>query len=67
MMTCAQCGAPIERDEAGLSRKLINRATTKLYCFTCLEAMFRIPREKLDEMIEAYRPTGAAPALGHFR
>ena len=44
MMTCAQCGAPIERDEAGLSRKLINRATTKLYCFACLEAMFHIPR-----------------------
>ena len=46
MMTCAQCGAPI------------NRATTKLYCFACLEAMFHIPREKLDEMIEAYRSAG---------
>ncbi len=58
MMTCAQCGAPIGRDEAGLSRKLINRATPKLYCFACLEAMFRIPRERLDEMIEAYRSAG---------
>lgn len=57
-MTCACCQRPIERDEAGLSRKLINRATTKLYCFACLEEMFRIPRAKLDEMIEAYRSSG---------
>lgn len=58
MMTCARCGKPIESDEAGLSRKLINRATTKLYCFACLEDMFHIPREKLDEMIAAYRSAG---------
>lgn len=58
MMTCCQCGAKIGRDEAGLSRKLINRATTRLYCFACLEEMFRIPREKLDEMIESFRSAG---------
>ena len=58
MTACAGCGAPLSRDEAAMSRKLINRGTEKLYCWNCLGGMFRISREKLQEMAEAFRRAG---------
>ncbi|MBQ8954308.1 MAG: hypothetical protein IJ048_09340 [Clostridia bacterium] len=57
-MTCARCGRPISRDEAGLTRKLINRAAEDLYCFDCLGGLFHISRDKLQEMADAFRAAG---------
>ena len=57
-MTCAKCGAPISSDEAGLTRKLVNRGAVELFCFDCLGAMFHATRAQLDEMIRAYREAG---------
>ncbi len=57
-MTCADCGKELTRDETGLSRKLISRATSLFYCLDCLEKRFRIPKETLTEMIERFREAG---------
>ncbi len=57
-MTCAKCGAVISSDEAGLTRKLVNRGAVDLFCFDCLGAMFHATRAQLDEMIRAYREAG---------
>ena len=57
-MICAQCGRIISRDEAGMTRKLINRGTETLYCYNCLGQMFRISREKLEEMADSFRASG---------
>ena len=58
MTLCHQCSRPISLDEQGMSRKLISRGTDKLYCYDCLGAMFRISREKLEEMAESFRRSG---------
>lgn len=57
-MICASCGRELTRDEAGLSRKLINRGTQTLYCLDCLGSMFRLSRSQLLELIEHFRATG---------
>ena len=57
-MTCAKCGKALCHDEAGLTRKLINRGATEFYCFDCLGDMFHVSREKLDQMIEDFRAAG---------
>ena len=57
-MTCAACHRELTSDEQGLSRKLISRGTTALYCLDCLGATFRLTREQLLELIEHFRAAG---------
>ena len=57
-MTCAACGRALTGDEQGLSRKLINRAATTLYCLDCLGEMFHLSREQLQELIDHFRAAG---------
>lgn len=55
MVPCADCGRPVTQDEAGLSRKLINRNTQVLFCLTCLSRRFKVPEDKLTDMIRRFR------------
>jgi len=57
-MACYTCGRPLTSNEEGLSRKLINRGTDKLYCYACLSKSFRVPEEKLREMVVRFREAG---------
>ncbi|MBQ6175323.1 MAG: hypothetical protein IKS31_10585 [Clostridia bacterium] len=58
-MTCAACGrGPLTRDEIGLTKKLINRGAEACYCLDCLAARFRVGREALAQMAEAFRDAG---------
>ena len=57
-MNCADCGCKLDRDECGLSYKLISRATTKLYCLDCLSRRFRISREELLRLADQFREAG---------
>ena len=58
MALCTDCGRRISQDEAGLTRKLINRNTQQLYCLACLSRRFKVPEERLLEMIERFREAG---------
>ena len=57
-MNCAACGKPLTRDETGLSRKLISRATPECLCLECLSRRFRVSPEQLMEMAEHFRKAG---------
>ena len=57
-MNCVNCGVPISYDEAGLSKKLINRNTVNLFCLACLARQFGVSEERLKEKIEEYRKAG---------
>ncbi len=55
---CALCGRELVRDEAALTRKLINRGTTRFLCLHCLSEHFRVSEEELKEKIREYRAMG---------
>ncbi len=57
-MICHTCGKTLSRDEVGLSRKLINRATDTFFCLDCLAARFRADKASLLAMIERFREAG---------
>ena len=57
-MNCAACGRELTGDEQGLSRKLINRGTTTMYCLDCLGQRFRMSRGQLQELIDHFRAAG---------
>lgn len=57
-MTCAHCGRELTRDETGISRKLINRATQVFYCLDCLSVEYSTDRQTLEDMIERFRRAG---------
>ena len=55
---CATCGREIERDEIGLTKKLINRGAEKFFCLTCLAKSFSVSEELLKEKIEQFKRMG---------
>lgn len=57
-MKCADCGKELERDEKGLSYKLIGRGSPRCYCLGCLGRQFRLTETRLRELIEQFRSAG---------
>ncbi len=58
-MTCASCGrGPLTRDEIGLTKKLISRGAAECLCLNCLAEKFRVSRDSLLRMAEAFRESG---------
>lgn len=67
MACCKQCGAPVNADEIGLTKKLINRGAQEYLCKNCLAAFFGCTTARLDEKIEQFRHDGCvlfAPPVG---
>ena len=57
-MTCRDCGRETGRDEAGLTRKLINRGCSWVLCYDCLAHRFRTTEDELKKMAQAFRESG---------
>lgn len=57
-MTCADCGRELARDEVGLSRKFLGRATREFCCLSCLAVRFSTDEDVLRAMIERFREAG---------
>lgn len=55
---CDTCGRPVAPDEIGLSRKLINRATTRYLCLACMAKRYDVPEVELRRKIEEFRAMG---------
>ncbi len=55
---CCQCGRPLVPDEIGLSRKLVNRGTTRFWCLRCLAAHYEVTEDELRRKIEEFRAMG---------
>ncbi len=55
---CLGCGCPVTRDEAAVTRKLIDRGADRFYCAACLAARFRVGEDVIREKIARFRETG---------
>lgn len=55
---CADCGKPITKDEAALSRKLIDPDTEELYCLSCMAENFGCTQDDLKIKIQEFKEQG---------
>jgi hypothetical protein len=58
MENCVTCGAALSREEVGLSKKLINRATKECKCRACLAAYYQVSEQRLRELAAHWRSMG---------
>ena len=58
-INCYVCGKqPLSKDEIGLSKKLIDKKTTKFYCLSCLAEQLEVTEEELLAKIEEFKQEG---------
>ena len=56
---CYVCGkTPLTKDEIGLTKKLIDKKTTKFYCLSCLAESFEVDVDELLAKIEEFKNEG---------
>ncbi|MDO4297726.1 MAG: hypothetical protein Q4C59_04500 [Lachnospiraceae bacterium] len=55
---CWQCHNPVSRDEIAMSKKLINRGTTRYYCTKCLADAFDVTTEDIRNKMEYFKNAG---------
>ncbi|MBQ0000346.1 MAG: hypothetical protein KBT01_02245 [Clostridiales bacterium] len=55
---CLYCHKPLTADDIGITKKLINRGTTKYYCIPCLARAFDITEEDIRQKIVYYKSIG---------
>lgn len=58
MEHCKACGAEVNRDEIGLTKKLINRGATEFLCLSCLAKKFDMTEEECRTLIDHFREAG---------
>lgn len=58
MSLCIECKRELDKNDIGLSKKLINRGLTEFYCIDCLSAKFDCPKEILERKIEQFKQSG---------
>ena len=57
--SCYVCGKePLTKDVIGISRKIIDKKTSKFYCIPCLAEQFEITEEELLAKIEEFKAEG---------
>lgn len=57
-LRCADCGAPLSRDDIGATRKLLNPRTEQFFCVPCLAMELGVTETLLRQKIEWFRMTG---------
>ena len=57
---CFQCGKPLERDEIGLYKKLVNRGAREFLCKSCLAARFKMTEADCDTLIAHFKEAGCS-------
>ena len=55
---CKTCGREVNRDEIGLTKKLINRGATEFLCMTCLAEKFDMTEAECQTLIDHFRSAG---------
>ena len=58
MEHCKICGRELDRDEIGLTKKLINRGATEFLCMTCLAEKFDMTEAECQTLIDHFREAG---------
>ena len=57
---CSVCEATPNKIAIALTKKLIDKDTTKFYCLSCLAAYFDVSEEELLEKAEEFKLQGCA-------
>lgn len=57
---CFQCGKPLERDEIGLYKKLVNRGAREFLCKPCLAVRFKMTEADCDTLIAHFKEAGCS-------
>lgn len=57
---CIKCGALLENDDIGATKKLINRGATEFMCVPCLALHFNVSEELIRKKIDEYRAYGCS-------
>lgn len=56
---CYICGkAPLNKNEIGLTKKLINRKSTSFFCLSCIAENLEVTEEELLDKIEEFKHEG---------
>ncbi len=55
---CTRCGTSLSHDEIALTKKLVNRGTTRYYCLSCLAAAFEVSEQDLQNKIRFFKRIG---------
>lgn len=59
MSVCYVCGKEnLTKDEIGITKKLIDKNTKKLYCITCLAEYLEVTEEELIDKIDEFKDEG---------
>lgn len=56
--SCYHCHKPVSRDDIGMTRKLINRGTTRYYCISCLAEAFDLTVDDVCKKMNYYKSIG---------
>ena len=55
---CLNCGKKITADEVAITKKLVNRGTTKYYCIHCLAEFFDVTSQDVENKIIYFKEMG---------
>ena len=56
---CYVCGkTPLSKDEIGITKKLIDKKTTTIYCLSCLAEYLEVTEDELLAKIEEFKNEG---------
>ena len=55
---CARCGAPLEKDDIALTRKMVNRGADRFFCVPCLADHFQLAEAILRDKIREFKAMG---------
>lgn len=59
-LNCLKCGAPVDKTEIGLTKKLLGKASEKFLCLDCLSKHFSVSKELLKEKAEQFKQSGCS-------
>ncbi len=59
--TCYVCGKnPLSKDEIGLTKKLIDKKSSRFYCVPCLADYLEVTSEELLDKLEEFKDEGCS-------
>ena len=57
-MNCMTCGRPLEQNDIGIHKRLVNRAATEYMCRWCLADYFRCDVVRIEAQIRRFQAAG---------
>lgn len=56
--TCIKCSKPLDKDDIGAHRKLINRGDSEYFCIPCLADYFNVEEALIRRKVEEFKIAG---------